>query len=75
MSLFRCEGCGCVENTALSHFHLIRGVKGKPALCSECDPDIGRWHGVFPKQDADEAGYRPLPGTRYIERTIEDEAG
>jgi hypothetical protein len=24
----------------------------KPLLCSECDPEIGKWHGRFPKQSA-----------------------
>lgn len=56
MSLFACTGCGCVENTALCGYWF----KGdKPALCSECDPDIGKWHGVFPKVDAVAEGYHP----------------
>lgn len=51
MSLFVCEECRCVENTALSGFWLrnTEGRKGK-ALCSECDPEIGKWHGRFPKR-------------------------
>jgi hypothetical protein len=54
MSLFRCEKCGAVENTALCLFWM-RG--DGPALCSECDPELGQWHGIFPKEDANEAGY------------------
>ena len=49
MSLFRCDRCGCVENTAPSGYW----NKGDgPALCTECDPDIAKWHGIFPKQSA-----------------------
>lgn len=54
MSLYQCAGCGCVENTALSdYWH--RKLEGLPLLCSECDPDIGMWHGQFDKRSA--AGY------------------
>lgn len=49
MPLFRCTKCGCVENTALSHYWL----KGEaPALCCECDPKIAKWHQRFPKRPA-----------------------
>ena len=47
MSIFKCEKCGCAENTALCGYN-FRG-KG-PALCSECDPKIGKWHGCFEKK-------------------------
>lgn len=65
MSLYQCEKCGCVENTALGHYH-CRNAKemwadeyiGK-SLCSECGPaeykdgekcrDLGKWHGRFEK--------------------------
>lgn len=58
MPLFKCDQCGCVENTACSgywHRELDR-ISGKRAaddtraLCSECDPEIGQWHGRFDKQ-------------------------
>lgn len=56
MSIFRCEKCGCVENTATSDYwsraHPFDGSKPKPVLCSECDPEIGKWHGRFPKNQA-----------------------
>lgn len=45
MPLFECTKCGAVENTALCNFWLTR-----PAICSECDPEIGQWHGRFPKK-------------------------
>ena len=71
MPLFKCEGCGCVENTALSNFW-TRGINWTtgepvipkpPALCSECDPAIGTWHGEFPKRpwDADAAANSGMP--------------
>lgn len=59
MSLFRCEICGCIDNTALGHYW-CRGIKEykgtiqEKALCSECDPEQGKWHGKFPKKQATE---------------------
>ncbi len=52
MSLFRCETCGCFENTALSNW-AIRSLHKQPPLCSECDPEIGKWHGEWPKKSSD----------------------
>ena len=51
MPLFACSKCNTVENTAISHFW-SRG--DGPALCSACDPKIGKWHGRFPRESADE---------------------
>ena len=67
MSLFKCEECGCVENTATSRYWFRNhdGAIGR-ALCSECDPNIGRWHRVFPKRDADAEGYRLIPGSEHF---------
>jgi len=66
VSLFVCDECGCVENTALSRFWFRNnpesGLNGR-ALCSACDPDLGRWHGAFPKTQWD--GSVPPEG-RYI---------
>jgi len=50
MPLFRCNRCGCVENTAGSLYWIKK--TGEDALCSECDPKIGKWHGYFPKKSA-----------------------
>lgn len=51
MPLFMCTKCACVENTACcSYWH--NKSHGKPLLCSECDPAIGKWHGVFEKRSA-----------------------
>lgn len=60
MSVFRCEQCGCMENTAVSNFISRKypyspdgeALPSLPALCSECDPEIGKWHGRFPKRSA-----------------------
>jgi hypothetical protein len=49
MSLFRCSKCGAVENTAVSRYWL-RKEDGNDGLCTECDPKIGKWHGIFPKE-------------------------
>lgn len=48
MPLFKCEQCGVVENTALSNYWDSL-LEKKPKLCSQCDPDIGEWHGQFPR--------------------------
>lgn len=60
MPLFECEKCHCVENTALCNYW-ARSRQGKPALCSECDPEPvfpgepgGTWHGRFDKFSASE---------------------
>ena len=56
MPIFRCEKCGCIENTATSNYweskHPMDEGKPKPLVCSECDPEIGKWHGHFPKTSA-----------------------
>jgi hypothetical protein len=46
MSLFKCQKCGCIENTALGRYW---GAKEK--LCSECA--TGKWHNAFPKEKYD----------------------
>lgn len=51
MPIFKCEKCNMVENTAVSNFWTR--PKGSPALCSECDPGIGKWHGRFERMSAD----------------------
>lgn len=66
MSLYRCESCGCVENTATGFFYgrederWPADIRGK-ALCSACGPSTapdgtetgyGKWHGLFPRRSA-----------------------
>ena len=53
MPIFECSKCGCIENTAASNYVAQKYAKPpKPLLCSECDPEIGKWHGMFEKQPA-----------------------
>lgn len=54
MPLFKCSQCGCIENTAVCNYwaarHLI--IPPAPPLCSLCDPQIGKWHGIFERKPA-----------------------
>lgn len=55
MSLYRCTKCDVVENTTLGEYwlqHLEAAENGKKfrPLCSLCNPDIGEWHGQFPRE-------------------------
>jgi hypothetical protein len=55
MSIFRCDVCGCRENTALSYYWFRNEDKDNPekkALCTECHPRTKKWHGCFPKESA-----------------------
>lgn len=45
MSLFQCDECGCMENTALPENYWDRHSEKKKELCSECES--GKWHGEF----------------------------
>ena len=66
MSLFVCSKCKTVENTALCGYWW-RGKK-KP-LCSECDPEFGRWHGSFPKQKFNKKEWQKVKdSTIFVER-------
>jgi hypothetical protein len=54
MSLFQCEKCGCVENTALCNWAWNRADAVENSyviadMCSACDPEIGKWHNEFPR--------------------------
>lgn len=62
MSLYVCEECGCIENTALSNYWYRKNkdmFDDNRALCSECQPthfktgeraSLGKWHNKFPKE-------------------------
>jgi hypothetical protein len=52
MPLFKCSQCGVIENTALSNYWMDAAVDKKPALCSQCDPQISKWHGIFERKAA-----------------------
>lgn len=107
MSIFACEKCGVVENTATCGLLWKRVpcpgphpdghglpdgehpidcwrcrrdpgfVNRRWLVCSECNPEVGRWHGHFPREDAVEAGYiligaegRPVRGDELLGRYI-----
>lgn len=56
MSLFVCEECGCIENTALAPRFWSRKVDGGDprSLCSVCDPEGPQeWHGRFDRRQYD----------------------
>ena len=57
MSVYICEKCGCIENTALGGYwgNLMDKT---PVVCSECDS--GRWHGEFPKEHWSKYGVEKL---------------
>jgi hypothetical protein len=63
MPLFRCDKCGCVENTATGRFWSQKAYS-EQVLCAECA--TGKWHNSFPKESADglfvdENGFLYLP--------------
>lgn len=71
MPLFKCSNpeCGVVENTALCRYWMARhGDPSSPPLCSQCDPEIGKWHGVFERKPA--SGYKL--GSDGFLYTVED---
>ena len=66
MSLFQCENCGCIENTACCHYHCRSMPNMTPPeylnkeLCCVCGPThypsgepiegAGVWHNRFPRR-------------------------
>ena len=52
MSLFVCEQCGHVENSALSRYALRHVAGGSQALCSDCDPQCTP-HKIFKRKPWD----------------------
>lgn len=58
MSLFVCDGCGVIENTALTpwdgyHGRNMREFRRGDALCSQCHPDSKQWHNKWPRRQYD----------------------
>lgn len=49
MPLFECSRCHSVDNTAMGNFWFTVYHEKLPALCTACDPQIGEWHGQFPR--------------------------
>ena len=57
MSVYICEKCGAIENTALGGYwqnHLNYQIP----MCSECN--TGKWHGQFEKEYWDDYGKEEL---------------
>jgi hypothetical protein len=62
MSLYQCEECGCIENTACGWYHYRKHSDpkyGDRKLCSVCGPtkfddggstELGEWHGRFKRE-------------------------
>jgi hypothetical protein len=58
MSLYVCDRCSHIENTALARYWIRKAEGKKNDLCSVCDPSIGQWHGKFPRS--------PYDGTQQV---------
>ena len=50
MPVYRCSKCGVMENTAASGYWSQQDRDN--ALCTQCDPKIGKWHGIFKRMSA-----------------------
>ena len=57
MSVYICEKCGCIENTALGSYW-VNVINKEPKVCSECH--TGEWHNKFEKQHWTEYGVKKL---------------
>jgi hypothetical protein len=69
MPLFPCGKCNCIEDTALCHYWSAR-LRQKSALCSACDPTIGKWHGEFAKESA-QGWIRDRSGFLFDKESVE----
>lgn len=57
MSVYICEKCGCLENTATGPYWQNK-LNNEPLICSECNTD--EWHNKFPKKHWSEYGMQTL---------------
>ena len=57
MSVYICEKCGAVENTAVGGYWMNHINKQIP-MCSECN--YGKWHGKFEKKFWSDFGVEKL---------------
>lgn len=57
MSIYICEKCGCIENTALGGYW-INKYNNELGMCSECN--TGEWHNEFEKVHWTEYGVKEL---------------
>lgn len=83
MSLYQCDECGVVENTAVGFYHTRNWEKLWPKeyvgrmLCSECGPPVhadgtdsglGKWHGKFEKTFYEKGTMETCPNTGNLRR-------
>lgn len=47
MSVYICEKCGAIDNTAVGGYWK-NCIAKEPKMCSECN--FGKWHEIFPKK-------------------------
>ena len=57
MSVYICEKCGTIDNTALGGYWR-NALRHEPKQCSECN--TGTWHNEFPKKHWSELGVEQL---------------
>ena len=57
MSIYICEKCGCIENTALGGYW-ENSLRKEPKFCSECN--TGEWHNEFEKKHWTDYGVEKL---------------
>lgn len=84
MPAFKCSKCGVVENTATSGYwyrfmDLEKDATPPPPLCSECDPEISKWHGKFDRFKPEDRGlvegpdgYIYDPKEEYYQRLLRE---
>lgn len=64
MPLFVCSKCKVVDNTGCGDYW----PRHQAPLCSECSPEIGAWHGLFPREKADNGQWEPEPRNPHFVR-------
>ena len=57
MSIYICEKCGTIDNTAVSGYW-INCRNNEPKMCTECN--TGKWHNKFPKKNWKDYGVEKL---------------
>ena len=65
--LYVCSRCKTIDNTACGGNYWFIDDK-KKALCAECNPKYGKWHGRFPKEKFDPKLWKKEKGTGFIKR-------
>jgi len=74
MSIFACDECTVVENTACCNYHW-RKIKKQSLLCSLCDPDILKWHDKFERRLVADTDYEVVPSDGLFPGTLQPPGG